>query len=159
MTSSHQEAKSYWLHSAQLLRVFSAVVVYAAFRDSTKELTWHHAVRQANAKECTLPIQRNSQRRLSGGGVEGKSEKSLPRGGEKKKLARECKAVSQIFLLFSKWARYNYLKYVHLTVTSKQYICVYACIYTILIAWVNILLSKIKEAHWISSLKAKVATN
>lgn len=73
-------------------------------------------------------------------------------------LARECKAVSQIFLL-SKWARYNYWKYVHLTVTSKQSICVYACIYTILIAWVNILLSKIKEAHWISPLKAKVATN
>ena len=93
------------------------------------------------------------------GGWRGNRGNPYQEGGEKKKLARECKAVSQIFLLFSKWARYNYLKYVHLTVTSKQYICVYACIYTILIAWVNILLSKIKEAHWISSLKAKVATN
>lgn len=156
MTSSHQEAKSYWLHSAQLLRIFSAVTVYAAFRDSTKELTWHHVVRQANAKECTLPIQRNSQRQLSGGGGGKIGEMPTKRGGGE--LARECKAVSQIFLL-SKWARYNYWKYVLLTVTSKQYICVYACTYTILIAWVNVLLSKIKEAHWISSLKAKVATN
>lgn len=97
-----------------------------------------------------------------GGYLEGDGGKigEIPtkRGGVGGELARECKAVSQIFLL-SKWACYNYWKYVHLTVTSKQYICVYACTYTILIAWVNVLLSKIKEAHWISSLKAKVATN
>lgn len=38
VTTSHQEAKSYWLHSAQLLPVFPVVVVYAAFRDPAKEL-------------------------------------------------------------------------------------------------------------------------
>lgn len=98
VTTPQQEAKSYWLHSAQLLPVFPAVVVYAAFRDPAKELSWHHALKQANTKNAFSQFRRIPKGVIWRRGVESLG-KSLPK---KKKLAGECKAVSEMFLLLSK---------------------------------------------------------